>query len=93
VDNDLNYKSRCTVQALGSGEVNKDYLAMEGRRINEPTGEDIANVMTKNDYRIYDTPGIDWNLNIAGMRSSVLTPDKFDDLLVVFHRFGGRLAR
>jgi len=40
-------------------------------------------------YKIYDSPDIDWNLNLVGVRSRSLKPDKFDDWLLVFHRFGG----
>ncbi|MGB5819831.1 MAG: hypothetical protein WBG90_10135 [Saonia sp.] len=38
-------------------------------------------------YRVYDTPTVGWNLNIVGVRAKSLVPDKFDDTLVVFHRF------
>jgi hypothetical protein len=54
-----------------------------------PTVQQIINVMSRKAYRVYDTPTIDWNLNIVGIRSQNPEPIKFDDLLVVFHRFLG----
>jgi hypothetical protein len=54
-----------------------------------PAVEKIIDVMTNKGYRVYDTPEVDWNLNIVGIRADVLTPNKFDDLLAVFHRFDG----
>lgn len=54
-----------------------------------PSIEKIISVMKSKDYRVYDTPSIDWNLNIIGIRAKSRIPNKFDDLLVVFHRFLG----
>ena len=54
-----------------------------------PPIEDILEVMGRKLYKVYDTPHIDWNLNIVGIRNRSLIPDKFDDTLVVFHRFLG----
>ena len=54
-----------------------------------PTINQILDVMYQKGYRIYDTPTVDWNLNIVGIRSVNPKPERFDDLLVVFHRFLG----
>jgi hypothetical protein len=45
--------------------------------------------MQAKDYRVYDTPEVDWNLNIVGIRTTPASAKKFDDTLVVFHRFLG----
>lgn len=57
--------------------------------MDKPTIDKIISVMKSKEYRIYDTPSIDWNLNLVGIRSNNLDTKKFDDLLVVFHRFMG----
>jgi len=54
-----------------------------------PSIETVINVLSAKGYVIYDNPAIDWNLNIVGIRANVAKPDKFDDLLVVFHKFSG----
>ena len=55
-----------------------------------PTVERIIEVMNDKNYRVYDTPTIDYNLNIVGIRSIYAEPKRFDDLLVVFHHFLGQ---
>ena len=55
----------------------------------KPTIESIIGVMKTKNYKVYDTPSVDWNLNIVGIRSSNTDTKKFDDLLVIFHRFMG----
>lgn len=54
-----------------------------------PSVEKMIEVMTSKGYQIYDTPTIDWNVNIVGIRSINPFPEKFDDLIIVFHRFLG----
>lgn len=54
-----------------------------------PTVEEIISVMNAKGYRIYDTPNIDWNLNIVGIRTTPASAKTFDDTLTVFHRFLG----
>jgi|JI8StandDraft_2_1071088.scaffolds.fasta_scaffold192417_1 hypothetical protein len=54
-----------------------------------PDFELVLNAMQFKGHRVYDTPTVDWNLNIVGIRAATLKPDKFDDWLLVFHRFGG----
>lgn len=49
----------------------------------------LRDVLRAKKYRIYDTPSVDWNLNLVGIRSRNPKPEKFDDLLTVFHRFRG----
>lgn len=55
----------------------------------QPTIEKILEVMATKKYRVYDTPSVDWNLNIIGVRNKALQPHKFDDTLILFHRFLG----
>ena len=55
----------------------------------KPSVENIIAVMSSKNYRVYDTQSIDWNLNIVGVRTKNADTKKFDDLLVVFHRFMG----
>lgn len=55
-----------------------------------PSIEQILEVMNSKNYRLYDTPTVDWNLNILGIRSKNVEPKEFDDLMVVFHRFLGQ---
>lgn len=57
--------------------------------MDKPSVQRVIEVMQNKSYRIYDTPDIDWNLNIVGIRSKNPEPKKFDDLLIVFHRFLG----
>jgi len=54
-----------------------------------PSIDRLIEVMLSKNYRVYDTPSVDWNLNIVGIRSSNRSPIRFDDLLIVFHRFMG----
>lgn len=54
-----------------------------------PSIEAMVETMETKGYRIYDTPQVDWNLNIVGIRSAVTTAGAFDDTLAVFQRFGG----
>lgn len=54
-----------------------------------PPVEKIISVMRAKNYRVFDTPTVDWNLNIVGIRNASLSPKKFDDLIVVFHKFMG----
>lgn len=53
----------------------------------KPSVEKIIEVLKSKDYKVYDTPSIEWNVNIVGIRNKNLIPDKFDDTLVVFHHF------
>lgn len=55
----------------------------------KPSVERVLEVMSSKSYRVYDTPGIDWNLNIVGIRATPPSGDTFDDTLLVFHRFIG----
>lgn len=52
-----------------------------------PSIDNILSVMNSKGYRIYNTPTVDWNLNIVGIRNKSLQPKKFDDTLIVFHNF------
>ncbi|MEM8930779.1 MAG: hypothetical protein AAGE94_06370 [Acidobacteriota bacterium] len=54
-----------------------------------PPVEAVIEVMQAKDYRVYDTPGVDWNLNVVGIRAADREEHLFDDLLLVFHRFLG----
>lgn len=54
-----------------------------------PSINKILAVMNSKNYRIYDTPTVDWNINIVGIRNKALQHQKFDDTLVVFHNFMG----
>jgi hypothetical protein len=54
-----------------------------------PSVEQLIDVLNAKQYQIYDTPTIDWNLNIIGIRALDAEPKKFDDTLVVFHKFRG----
>lgn len=54
-----------------------------------PSVEAIIAVMNGKGYRVYDSPVIDYNLNIVGIRSHNPMPYKFDDTLLIFHRFRG----
>lgn len=55
----------------------------------KPTIEALLRVMKTKNYKVYDKIEVDWNLNIVGIRNRNLVPNKFDDTLVVFHRFLG----
>jgi hypothetical protein len=55
----------------------------------KPSIKELLSVIEAKGYRIYNTPEVDWNLNIVGIRNRSLIPDKFDDTLVVFHKFLG----
>ena len=52
-----------------------------------PSVEKIIQVMTSKGYRVYENDAVEWNLNIVGIRNISLIPDKFDDTLIVFHKF------
>jgi len=54
-----------------------------------PSVQQLIEVMQAKDYVVYDTPEIDYNLNIVGVRSLNPKPDQFDDTLLIFHRFRG----
>lgn len=54
-----------------------------------PTINNILGVMNSKGYRVYNTPTVDWNINIVGIRNKALQHQKFDDTLVVFHNFMG----
>lgn len=54
-----------------------------------PAVDNIITVMKSRNYKVYDTPSVDWNLNLVGIRANSLKPEKFDDTLIVFHRFLG----
>lgn len=54
-----------------------------------PSVEEIIKVMQGKGYTVYDTPTIDWNLNIVGIRANDPEPGSFNDTLAVFHRFRG----
>ncbi|PVV50404.1 hypothetical protein DD829_22330 [Chryseobacterium sp. HMWF035] len=43
--------------------------------------------MNAKGYRVYNTPTVDWNINIIGIRNKSLQPKKFDDTLIIFHNF------
>lgn len=58
--------------------------------MDRPDLKSVYKAMSKKNYTVYNNPEVDWNLNIVGVRAEVLTPDKFDDWLIVFHRFGGK---
>lgn len=55
----------------------------------KPTLDRIKNAMNSKGYRIYETANVDWNLNIIGIRNTNLKPKKFDDTLVIYHKFLG----
>ena len=55
----------------------------------KPSIGTILSVMDKKGYRVYNTPGVEWNLNILGIRNKSLAPNKFDDTLALFHNFMG----
>jgi hypothetical protein len=57
--------------------------------MNKPDFTAVLRALEAKVFRIYDTGGVDWNLNIVGIRANVSKPDKFDDWLVVFHRLLG----
>jgi hypothetical protein len=52
-----------------------------------PSIQQLIDVLNAKQYEIYNTPTIDWNLNIVGIRSIDPTPETFNDTLVVFHKF------
>ena len=54
-----------------------------------PSVERLLAAMERKQYRVFNTPGVDWNLNIVGIRNRSDSPAKFDDLLAVFHQFMG----
>ncbi len=54
-----------------------------------PSVEQIIEVMKGKGYRVYNTPEVDWNLNIVGIRSLDPEPGTFNDTLTVFHQFHG----
>lgn len=55
----------------------------------KPSVAIVISVMESKGYRIYNTPDIDWNLNIVGIRASPTSAKTFDDTLLVFHQFMG----
>lgn len=52
-----------------------------------PSVDAILETMETKGYRVYDSPGVDWNLNIVGVRSDPGAVGAFDDTLAVFQRF------
>lgn len=54
-----------------------------------PSVDKLIEVIKAKGYALYDTPGIDWNLNIVGIRALDPEPGKFNDTLTVFQRFRG----
>ena len=54
-----------------------------------PTIDKIIQVMNSKGFRVYDTDSVDWNLNIIGIRNQEKTNKKFDDTIIVFHKFLG----
>lgn len=54
-----------------------------------PSVEQVIEVMQAKGYKIYNTPEVDWNLNIVGIRALDPEPGKFNDTLMVFHQFCG----
>ena len=52
-----------------------------------PSVQQIIDVMKAKGHTVYNTPGIDWNLNIVGIRSADPDPGAFNDTLTVFHQF------
>ena len=56
----------------------------------KPRYDKVIELMKKMEYRIYDTDDIEWNLNIVGIRSKSRSGKKFDDTLMVFHKFMGK---
>ncbi|QFT72353.1 hypothetical protein [Ruegeria sp. THAF33] len=54
-----------------------------------PSVQAIMDVMSQKGFVVFDTPTVDWNLNIVGIRAHPVSPKKFDDVMTVFHRFLG----
>uniref|UniRef100_UPI004055C8E8 hypothetical protein n=1 Tax=Candidatus Electronema sp. TaxID=2698783 RepID=UPI004055C8E8 len=54
-----------------------------------PSVEKLIEVMKGKGHAVYDTPNMDWNLNIVGIRASDPEPGTFNDTLTVFQRFQG----
>ncbi len=54
-----------------------------------PPVEKIIDVMNSKSFVVFDTPTVDWNLNIVGIRTNPVSAKKFDDTMTVFHRFLG----
>jgi hypothetical protein len=54
-----------------------------------PPIDKILSVMNSKGYRVYNTPTVDWNINIIGIRNKAMQHQKFDDTLIVFHNFMG----
>jgi hypothetical protein len=54
-----------------------------------PSAEKLIEVMQAKGHSVYDTPGLDWNLNIVGIRASDPDPGVFNDTLIVLQRFRG----
>ncbi len=57
--------------------------------MDKPNFQAVLKVLPQKGHRVYDTKNTDWNLNIVGVRARVTKPNKFDDWLLVFHRFMG----
>lgn len=57
--------------------------------MDKPDLTNLISALNRQRYRVFDTPTVDWNLNIVGIRASSLSPNEFDDWLVVFHKFLG----
>ena len=55
----------------------------------KPSAEQIIKIMQGKGYSVYDTPAVDWNLNIVGIRGNDPEPGTFNDTLTVFHRLQG----
>ncbi|MDK9362442.1 MULTISPECIES: hypothetical protein [Lelliottia] len=56
--------------------------------MNIPKLDAVINTMVNNGYSVFDTPEMEWNLNIVGIRSAGNSSKNFDDLLLVFFRQG-----
>ncbi|MDH5524461.1 MAG: hypothetical protein OEY01_10785 [Desulfobulbaceae bacterium] len=53
-----------------------------------PTVEQVIKAMRIKGYAVFDSPG-GFDLNIVGIRAKEARSEKFDDLMVVFHRRAG----
>lgn len=51
---------------------------------------EIAYVMKRKKYTIFEEDSKQYNLNLVGIRSNNITPGKFDDVLYVFWRYKGK---
>ena len=48
-----------------------------------PAVEKLIEVMQAKGHKVYDTPGLDWNLNIVGIRALDPEPGTFNDTLTI----------